>query len=639
MFRVLEASKILLKTANRPIYARISYQDPYRQLGTNQHFNARNFSDRRDKLERGKTTKILSIQECQVPNLMSSLPQPQPGWDDYHAKQKKHYRNVLLAGLLFTAATIGAVYFVAFRNDEEYSSPIKKVKGPFRDPETSASIPKNVPYLLIGGGTASFSAFRAIKSSDPKAKVLLITNEPYYPYMRPPLSKEIWYNDDNVNIENLNFKQWNGSERSLYYEPEDFYTKCDQLMSQANGGVAVARGWKITRLDVVNHKAYLDDGAEITYKKCLIATGATPKPLPVVDLATYSIPEIKDRVKYYRDIRDFEDTTKIFNKADRIAIIGGGFLGSELACALARKGRNKEKKIIQIFQETGNMGLILPEYLSLWTTDKVRSEGVEVIPQCSVVEISTKKDAKGKLLGVLLKLNDGRTVETDYIIVSIGVQPNTEFAKNSDLEVDPDFGGYLVNTELQARTDLYIAGDCACFYDAKLGRRRIEHHDHAVVSGRLAGENMTGAAKPYIHQSMFWSDLGPDVGYEAIGIVDASLPTVGVFAKATSKDTPKAVVSETGEGIRSKTEEQIYRTEVTSSGDKKCADLPKNLPNTDIGEDFGKGVIFYLKNDIVVGIVLWNVFNRMQIARQVLKDQRKYDDLNEVAKLFNIHEE
>lgn len=102
---------------------------------------------------------------------------------------------------------------------------------------------------------------------------------------------------------------------------------------------------------------------------------------------------------------------------------------------------------------------------------------------------------------------------------------------------------------------MFQAGDCACFYDASLGRRRIEHHDNAVVSGRLAGENMTGAAKPYLHQSMFWSDLGPDVGYEAIGIIDPSLPTVGVFAKASEKDSPKAVVSETDEAIRSLTEE------------------------------------------------------------------------------------
>lgn len=101
---------------------------------------------------------------------------------------------------------------------------------------------------------------------------------------------------------------------------------------------------------------------------------------------------------------------------------------------------------------------------------------------------------------------------------------------------------------------LQQAGDAACFYDIKLGRRRVEHHDHAVVSGRLAGENMTGAGKPYWHQSMFWSDLGPHVGYEAIGVVDAALETTAVFAKSTAADTPKAVVEATGEGVRSETE-------------------------------------------------------------------------------------
>lgn len=166
----------------------------------------------------------------------------------------------------------------------------------------------------------------------------------------------------------------------------------------------------------------------------------------------------------------------------------------------------------------------------------------------------------------------------DHVIVAVGAVPNTELAESAGLEVDPDLGGYLVNTELQARSNLYIvscsvtcclfghntfttlkAGDCSCFYDTKLGRRRVEHHDHAVVSGRLAGENMAGASKPYLHQSMFWSDLGPDVGYEAIGIIDSSLPTVGVFAKATEKDSPRAVVSATDEGIRSTTEEVSNR--------------------------------------------------------------------------------
>lgn len=142
------------------------------------------------------------------------------------------------------------------------------------------------------------------------------------------------------------------------------------------------------------------------------------------------------------------------------------------------------------------------------------------------------------------------------MVVAIGVEANTDIAKESNLEVDPEQGGFLVNAELEARSNLWVAGDAACFYDVQLGRRRIEHHDHAVISGRLAGENMTGAGKPYLHQSMFWSDLGPDVGFEAIGIIDSSLETVGVFAKATEGDTPKAAaITASDDGSRSSGEE------------------------------------------------------------------------------------
>lgn len=154
---------------------------------------------------------------------------------------------------------------------------------------------------------------------------------------------------------------------------------------------------------------------------------------------------------------------------------------------------------------------------------------------------------------------------------------------------------------------------------------------------------MTGSESPYRHQSMFWSDLGPDVGYEAIGIVDSSLPTVGVFAKATDKDSPKAIVTATDEGMRSKTEEVPKECKKYVKEDpeaqKDALEKRKLDSQPQQGEDFGKGIIFYLQNDIVVGVVLWNVFNRMSVARQVLKDRRKYEDLNEVAKLFNIHEE
>ena len=129
--------------------------------------------------------------------------------------------------------------------------------------------------------------------------------------------------------------------------------------------------------------------------------------------------------------------------------------------------------------------------------------------------------------------------KVDHAVVAVGLEPNVELASASRLEVDDRLGGFRVNAELEARGGLWAAGDAACFYDPILGRRRVEHHDHAVVSGRLAGENMAGAGRAYGHQSMFWSDLGPKIGYEAIGLVDSDLQTVGVFAKATKKDSPE----------------------------------------------------------------------------------------------------
>lgn len=291
------------------------------------------------------------------------------------------------------------------------------------------------------------------------------------------------------------------------------------------------------------------------------------------------------------------------------------------------------------------MGKVLPEYLSEWTTGKIRKENVHVITETQVEDVSLAKNGE-----LILHLNNGSKLNVNHVICAIGAVPNTDLAKTSDLEIDPEHGGFLVNAEMEARSNLYAvsfsflvmflllidfflkAGDCSCFYDVRLGRRRVEHHDHAVVTGRLAGENMTGAQKPYVHQSMFWSDLGPKIGYEAVGHVDSSLPTVAVFAKAGANDTPQAAVQTSNTNLRSEANEDSKAKKDKGSCDE-CSDI------LDDSDEYGKGVIFYLRNDVVVGIVLWNVFNRMSIARQVLKDERKYDDLNEVAKLFNIHED
>ncbi|XP_072126597.1 apoptosis-inducing factor 1, mitochondrial isoform X2 [Mobula birostris] len=518
------------------------------------------------------------------------------------------------------------------RKHEKLSTKGEK-EGEAATPEASAvepvsvrpSIPSHAPYLLIGGGTASFAAARSIRARDPGARVLIITEEPDLPYMRPPLSKELWFSDDSSVTETLKFKQWNGKERSIYFQPPSFYVSPQDLPFVENGGVAVLTRKKVVHMDVRGNKVRLDNDVEITYDKCLIATGGIPRNLPALERAGE---EVQKRTTLFRKIEDFKSLEKISRNVKSVVIIGGGFLGSELACALGRRAQNTELEVIQIFPEKGNMGKILPEYLSNWTTEKVRKEGVNVMPT-TVVKSAKYKDNK-----VVLQLKDGQTMKTDHVIAAVGLEPSVELAKSARLEVDSDFGGFRVNAELQARSNIWVAGDAACFYDLKLGRRRVEHHDHAVVSGRLAGENMTGAAKPYWHQSMFWSDLGPDVGYEAIGIVDSSLPTVGVFAKGTTKDTPKAVTEMSGTGIRSESETEKTATSVSVPVSASAVAHPPVE-----GEDYGKGVIFYLREKVIVGILLWNIFNRMPIARKVIKDGEEHDDLNEIAKLFNIHED
>ena len=439
-------------------------------------------------------------------------------------------------------------------------------------------VPTHATYVIIGGGTASHAACRSIRKHDPKAKILVIGEEEVLPYMRPPLSKELWFSEDDEAADTLYFKQWNGKRRSVFFEDDTYYVKPQVLPLQENGGVAVLTGHKVTHIDPITHRVYLKHGQEIQYDKLLLATGGVPKN---IDLFEKSSDELKSKVTLFRTVADYRKLDRLVHTLDSVAIVGGGFLGSELACALGSRGKKNGMQVSQIYHESGNMGKVLPTYLSEWTTKKVQKEGVDVYSNAVLVSADLTEDGK-----VSISLSNGQNVNASHVIVCAGIDPSTELALSSGLEVDPELGGFRVNSELQARSDIWVAGDAACFFDIKLGRRRVEHHDHAVVSGRLAGENMTGGKKSYLHQSMFWSDLGPDVGYEAIGIVDNTLDTVGVWAKATTVDSPKAVVEATGENLRSQTEEDAGEIE---SSVPVSEEIPKQ---EELSEDFGKGVVF-----------------------------------------------
>lgn len=238
--------------------------------------------------------------------------------------------------------------------EEEEATEEEAYVRPVRMPvqRSANGIPEEVPYLLIGGGSASFSAFRAIRAQDPRAKILIISEENGNPYMRPPLSKELWYSDKQKASEtDLIFRTYSGRERNLYYEKAPFYTDPAYLEFNDKGGIAVLKGHKVVSLDPDSQVASLDDGRKIKYGKCLIATGGKPKSLDVFSGLNGNV------VSTFRSVADYLSLEKRLENLKSVAVIGGGFLGTELACALSSKAK-KAVQVTQIFPEHGPLARV-----------------------------------------------------------------------------------------------------------------------------------------------------------------------------------------------------------------------------------------------------------------------------------------
>ncbi len=248
----------------------------------------------------------------------------------------------------------------------------------------------------------------------------------------------------------------------------------------------------------------------------LLATGGRPRRLPFGG----------DDVIYFRTLDDYRRLRAAAGAGLRVCVIGGGFIGSEIAAALALNGC----RVTMVFPEPGIGARLFPAQLSAGLNDYFRNHDVDVRPQSSVAMI----DRPGET--VRATLADGSGVDADVVVAGIGIAPNVELAADAGLPT-PD--GITVDAYGHAggRDDVFAAGDVARFPAAALGHElRVEHEDHAKTHGRLVGTNMAGARERYDHLRFFYSDLF-DAGYEAIGELDPRLDTLVEWSEPEGEGT------------------------------------------------------------------------------------------------------
>ena len=212
-----------------------------------------------------------------------------------------------------------------------------------------------------------------------------------------------------------------------------------------------------------------------------------------------------DKVIYFRTLKDYQKLRKLTETHQRFVVIGGGFIGSEIAVALV----NLNKDVSMIFPEDGIGARIFPAGLSDFLNEYYRSHGVKVLTNQSVSTIETHDEQ------MTVKTKAGQEILADGVVAGLGIRPNVELARQAGLTIE---NGVMVDKYLQtSQPDVYAAGDVISFYSPVLDvRMRVEHEDNANVSGTIAGQNMAGIPTEYTQLSYFYSDLF-DLGYEAVG--------------------------------------------------------------------------------------------------------------------------
>ena len=327
---------------------------------------------------------------------------------------------------------------------------------------------EHVPYVIIGGGLAGVAAADTIRRRDKTGRLMLICAEPHPPYDRVPLSKGYLLGD----IER----------DQVFLRPARFYER---------NQVELVLGQAVTALDLTTRQVTLADGRQIGFAKLLLATGGRPRrlPIPGADL---------EGIYYLRNLEDSDAIRAALQGARRAVVIGGGFIGCEVATGLAHLGL--ATTVVEL--TPGVLSLVLDAETSGFIESFLRQQGITVLTNTAAAHFVGEQ---GHVRAVVT--NTGAELEADLVAVGVGIAPNTELAAAAGLSVD---NGVLVNEYLEAAPGVYAAGDIARYYSPPLGRQlRVEHYDVALQHGRVAGANMTGDQRSYTELPYFFSHMGP----------------------------------------------------------------------------------------------------------------------------------
>jgi 3-phenylpropionate/trans-cinnamate dioxygenase ferredoxin reductase subunit len=321
-------------------------------------------------------------------------------------------------------------------------------------------------YLIIGAGLTAHHAVRGIRERDAEGRIVIVGEEPELPYTRPHLSKA--------------YLMGQRPREKVFVKPASFYTE---------NKAEVWTDRQVTAVDAAHKTAALADGSIIACDRLLLATGSEPRRL--------KIPGSDLRGIYYlRTLADSDAIRAAMLAARRAVIVGGGFIGAEVASAFAQAG----VETIMILTDNVLLRRQVGSEAGRFLLDYYRGKGVKVEVEKTVSAFGGDGPVRS------VRTADGAEYATDTVVAGIGAAPRTTLAATAGLTVE---NGVVVDEYLRTSSpDIYAAGDIASYADTRYGRHmRLEHWDNAVQQGRLAGLNMAGANQPFDHVPYFYSDV------------------------------------------------------------------------------------------------------------------------------------